>query len=399
MAHADLILLLALAASAALCLVRPAASVNWRGFAISAVLTLLLLTLTLAWWSPPGMSYARAENVRVVHGAKQDVERGLEGADCVVVFDGSSSSAFALDKKAVAEELRRQGHQPCIVSLVNHAGEHLEREWTAEELRRLLPPELQSRVDALPLLWVKEMLWLYEGNPARFAAKNRGTDRALACSNPDWGMSTLAALWTDWRDAGKNARWTREEAWDAFPADRIIATLNHALFNLFQCGRLNRLMDPPAEPQHILDEMALRPEDTRVRQWWKDAPPPGTQLKPSRTLRTRTWFRQMVEQSPAGWPQRAGMERVLFMTPVQNETVVKYSDLLVKEGTGTGLKFFNGQADLELVKRLYDPGLWQDTIHLDVDGAVLFSRWLAGHLGPVLTGLKKENRNAVAEVR
>ena len=36
---------------------------------------------------------------------------------------------------------------------------------------------------------------------------------------------------------------------------------------------------------------------------------------------------------------------------------------------------------------------------LDVDGAVLFSRWLAGHLGPVLTGLKKENRNAVAEVR
>lgn len=392
--NADLVLLLATAAAGGLCLLKPGTAFQWRRFVLAAGASLVLITLALALWSPPGLSYTKAENVRVTHGARLDLERGVQGADCVVVVDGSSSSAFSLDKRTLAEVLQRHGHRPCIVSLVNHAGEHLEREWTAQELRKMLPPDVRARVDSLPLLWVKEMLWLYESQPARFAAKNRGTDRALACSNPGWGMSTLAALWTDWQDARKNARWTRAEAWEAFPADRLVATLNHTLFNLFQCGRLNRMMDAPPVPQHILDEMADRVHDTRERTWWKDAPPPGLQIKPSRTLRPRRWFKELVADSPAGWPQRVDMERVLFMSPIQNETVVKYSDMLQREGPGMDVRFFNGQADLDLVKRLHDPGLWQDTIHMDPDGAVMFSEWLAGRLGPVLTELKQQSASA-----
>ncbi len=388
----NFVLLLAVLAGSLLAFVRPSTGMNWRRFAVWAAGSLLFVTLGLAVFSPPGMSYRQADSVRVIHGAKLDLERGVEEADCILVIDGSSSSAFALDKKRITEVLAAAGHRPCIVSLVNHAGEHLEREWTAERLSAMLPKPLRAQVEALPMLWVKEMLWLYESLPARFAAKNRATDRALACSDPMWGVKTLWALWTDWQDAAKNARMDRREAWTAFPADRLLATFHHTLFNLFQCGRLHRLMQPETVPQHVLEEMALRPEDKRKHQWWANAPEPGAIIKPSKTLRPRRWFKDLVEQAPSGWHKRKGLELVLFKAPVQNETVIKYSDLLESEGLGVDRRLFNGQADLDLVRRMYDPGLWSDTIHMDIDGAAIFSEWLAGKLAPVLSELKERHQ-------
>lgn len=391
----NVVLLLALLAGVAVSYVKTNSGMNWRRFFVSASGSLLAITLLLAVFSQPGMSYRLADSVRVIHGALRDIEKGLPDADCVVVFDGSSSSAYALDKKKIVEVLSAAGHKPCVVSLVNHAGEHLEREWTAERLRKALPAHVANRIRELPLLWVKEMLWLYESNPARFAAKNRGTDRALACSDPLWGIKTLNALWTDWQDARKNTRMDRNEAWEAFPADRLVATLHHTLFNLFQCGRLHRLMQPAVVPQHVMDEMVARPEDRRTHQWWKDAPKPGEKIKPSNTLRPRRWFKDLVEHSPSGWSPRVGLEQVLFMAPVQNETVIKYSDLLQREGLGVERTLLNAQADIELVQRMHDPGLWSDTIHMDVDGAEIFSEWLAVRLAPVLTDLRERHHQAM----
>lgn len=383
-----LCLVVAALAGLGLACLRADSGIRWRPFLLAGLVTLAMLTVGLAWLSPTGLSYRGAENTRVVHGALEDLKKGLPGADCVVFVDGSSCSAHALDVETLRKELVRHGHSPCIVSLVNHGSEHLEREWAAQELRKLMPEALRASVDELPVLWAKEIFYQYESHPARFAAQNRGSERMLAWNNAKWGTTALRALWTDWKDQRKNSKMNLAESWEAFPADRFAATFNHLLFNLFQCGRLARLSSPPTEPLHVLESMAALPDDPRPRKWWSEVPPPGTKEKRSATLRPRRWFKALAVDAPSGWPKREGLECVLHMPPVQNRTVLKYSALLEEEGFAVPVRFINGQADAELVKRLHRPELWQDTVHLDRDGARLYSAWLAGKLGPVISDLR-----------
>ena len=339
---------------------------------------------------PLGMSYPKADTTRTIAGALEDLERGIDGADSVVVFDGSSSSVYSLDRPTLKAGFEAKGHRPCFVYLVVRAGEHLEREWMANQLREAMSEPLRKKVDRLPLLWAKEMLWLYEGNPARFAAENRGTQRSLACSPPELVPQTLRALWTDWRDARRNSRWDTWETWEAFPADRLWASVNHGFFNLFQCGRLTRLMDGPSQPLHALDESAVEPMVPIAPSKWADVPPPNFEEKLSKALQPRTWFKKLLEDAPDGWPKRKYSRTVLYMQPASNKSSFKYADVLELKGSKLPRPLFNGQADDDLVERLHKPEHWKDTIHLQRTGAVIFSEWLVQQIEPRLAKLKRD---------
>ena len=350
--------------------------------------------LSLTALFPPGMSYTAADSVRTIAGVAEDLNAGVKDADCVVIFDGSSSSRYALDHPTIMDALRAKGHRPCVVYLVLPAGEHLEREWMAEQVYRALEPETRRRLDKLPILWAKEMLWLYETLPARFAAENRGTDRLLACSSPSEALLTLRALWTDWRDGNRNARKDWRESWEDFSGDRMIATINHGCFNLFQCGRLTRLSSSPVVPLRTVADTASEADHSGKHGWWNEAPAPDAVFKPSSTLRPRRWFKELVTNAPSGWPKTAQAELVLYMQPVANVSGPKYGDLLQREGPGVPNRLFNGQADESLRRSLYKPELWRDTIHLNRAGAVVFSKWLVDRLEPALAELKGRDRHA-----
>ena len=385
----EILLLIAFAASGLISLLKSGPAVRLWPVLLGTCTTLAVVTLVLAAWYPPGMSYTKAENTRVILGAKETIDRTLFGSDCVIVLDGSSCSACGLDTEVMAQVFQIAGHKPCIVSLVNHGGEHLEREWMGAELRRLLNDKQKHRIDRLPTLWAKELLWLYDTLPARFAAKNRGSNRMLAAAGPREGARALRALVTDWRDAAAAARWTTQEAITEFPLDRVSATVHHTLFNLFACGRLNRLMDGPATPLFPLADVSRMPEHSLERPWWSKVPAPGTVEKPSSTLRPREWLKDILDEPPEGWTSHKKLRRVVFVPPVLNRTMIKYSSLLEREGLGVRVQLINGQADADLMKRLHQPDLWRDTLHLDADGAAIFSRWLATQMLPRLNALKR----------
>jgi hypothetical protein len=117
-------------------------------------MTVLLVLAGRAF--PLGMSYPKADTTRTIAGALEDLERGIDGADSVVVFDGSSSSVYSLDRPTLKAGFEANGHKPCFVYLVVRAGEHLEREWMANELRRAMselaapprPPQLWASTHA-----------------------------------------------------------------------------------------------------------------------------------------------------------------------------------------------------------------------------------------------------------
>lgn len=386
----DFLLLTSVLAGLGLARLRPSAVTRWDRWWLGFLGGLVLLLFLLQRAFPLGMSYPKADTTRTIAGALEDLRQGIDGADCIVVFDGSSSSVYSLDRPTLKAGFEAKGHRPCFVYLVARAGEHLEREWMAGQLREAMGEELWQKADKLPLLWAKEMLWLYEGNPARFAAENRGTQRALACSPPELVPKTLYALWTDWRNARKNARWDAAETWEAFPADRLWATVNHGFFNLFQCGRLARLMDGPPEPLHVLDESATEPMVPIAPAKWADVPPPNFEEKLSKALQPRAWFKDLLEGAPEGWPRKRRSRTVLYMQPASNKSSFKYADVLELKGSRLPLPLFNGQADDALVERLHRPEHWKDTIHLQRTGAVIFSEWLVEQIEPTLAKLKPD---------
>jgi len=351
---------------------------------------MLLAALILAghWW-PTGGSYPAAENERVVRAATETAQRNAAKADCVVVVDGSSIFSHAFDSSVMREELVKAGHQPCVLSLALLGGEHLELEWMAERLRKALPAETRQRLDALPMLWVKEAYWTYESHPARFVALNEDTPRTLAQCEPGQVMNMLWSLHDNWKADCAAANLKRRAAWVTYPWDQTMALVHQGMFNLFHVGQLERLVEPVPGPQyHVLGEEHLTPlKETRT--WWADRPGPDAKFEASSRYSVRPWFERMLATAPLGWPQRKGFQLVLATMHAQNRTVPEYTATLADLGQLGGKPLILASTDAELRKELNDPLLWRDHTHLEATGAVIYTRWLAGRLLPMIATAKE----------
>ena len=350
---------------------------------------LLVVGLALAgWWLPTGAGYLSAESNRVIRAAAETAQRDAAQADCVVVVDGSSVFTYALRTERLRDELTKAGLHPCVLSLVLTGGEHLEREWMARQLRESLPEQTRQRLDALPMLWVKELHWTYETHPARFVALNAFSPRTLAHCTPAMVWPLTRALHENWKSDCRSDNLHGTAAWKIYPWDQVTAVLRQGIYNLFHVGQLERLEDvDPGPLYHVLGEGPI-PLMNSSKSWWKERPALDAQVNPSSTYRQRHWFERLLEAAPESWPHRPGFELVLATMPGQNGTVQEYGAALEAWGLPGGKRMLLGSRDPALRKQLDDPTLWRDHIHLEEAGAAVYTQWLAAKLSPLIREMK-----------
>ncbi len=384
-----LCLSLALLAVVLLSLLRTGRPPSLRAWLLGMVMAMMLLLVGAAVLWPTASSYKAADSVRIVEAAASKLRAQAEKADCIVFFDGSSVSVYALDLLAIQHAFEAHGLSVCLVPLVNHGAGHFERELMAEQLRRALPDKLRQVVDRKPVLWVKELCHYYETIPARFNATNADTPRVLAMTSPSRVVPMLKSIVTNWQHECRKEKLSGWAAWATFPTDRFAATFDQGLFNLFQTGALQRRQTAASEALFVLAERSAAPSGKLGAARWAKVPPADYQPKVTNALEFRDWFKDLLKRAPSHWPQRPGFKLILNLPPAMGETIPKYGAMLAAKGTGTKLSVINGAADAALVRSMYRPELWADMLHMNHDGATLYSEWLATKLEPEIRKLQR----------
>ena len=353
---------------------------------------LIILVVSLAagakWW-PTGGTYHSAENERVVRAATEIAQRDAAKADCVVILDGSSIFSHALDIDMMRGTLEKEGMHPCVLSLALLGGEHLEREWMAGRLRAALPVETRQKLDALPIIWVKELYWTYESHPARFVALNENTPRTLAQCEPTEAAKMLWALTNNWRDDCRAEGLKRRKALAVYPVDQATALIHQGLYNLFHVGQLQRSLEADPGPQYAVLGSLTVPLGEDSKKWWDDRPDADTVYEPSQKYTPRKWFGRLLTTAPNAWPRRKGFQLVLATMHSQNRTVQAYTATLANLGDVDGKPLLLGSIDEGLRDELNDPTLWRDHTHLEREGAKIYSHWLAEQLVPLIDKAKQ----------
>ena len=358
-------------------------------FAGAAVILTLCLVVGAKWW-PTGGTYPSAENERVVRAATEIAQRDAAKADCVVILDGSSIFTHALDIDMMRGTLEKKGMHPCVLSLALLGGEHLEREWMAGRLRSALPEVTLQKLDALPMIWLKELHWTYESHPARFVALNENTPRTLAQCEPVEAAKMLWALTNNWQDDCDAAGLKRRKALAIYPVDQATALIHQGAYNLFHVGQLQRMLGGDPGPQYsALGELSV-PLGADSKKWWDDRPDADAVYAPSKKYKPRVWFERLLATAPTSWPHRDGFQLVLATMHSQNQTVQAYAATLADLGEVHGKPLLLGSIDEGLREELNDPTLWRDHTHLEREGAKIYSHWLAEQLAPLIDKKKQD---------
>ena len=166
--------------------------------------------------------------------------------------------------------------------------------------------------------------------------------------------------------------------------------VQQSVYNLFHVGQMQRLMElDPGPLYHVLGEGRLAP-DTTPKPWWNERPDVDEKFIPLSRYRERKWFEQLLRSAPSTWPRRPGFELVMATMHGQNRFVQGYNATLAANGLIGGEKLLVASADAELRRQLNDISLWQDHIHLENTGAVVYTRWLSAQLLPMLSELKQQ---------
>lgn len=384
------LLLLACASYALMEVLRPGASFHLRSVLAGAAGTLILALWLAGTWLPTGASYPTAENNQVIRAAVETASTEAANADCAIIVDGSSVFTYAVDLETLKTELRRGGHRACVLSLKLLGGEHLEREWMARQLRQALPAATQRHLDTLPMLWVKELHWTYESHPARFVAINADSASMLAQCEPAVVGRMIKALHENWKEECRLDHLKSLEAWKAYPWKQSFAALRQGVFNAFHTGQMERYAGPACPPLfHVLGKPPLAPV-TEPKPWWAQRPAVDDVMTPSGRYTERQWFKELLEKAPSTWPQRPGFNLVLATAMGQNKTVQTYAATLAAQGI-EGRPLVLAARDETLRQQLDDPALWRDSLHLEHAGSLIYTRWLAARLHPLLEQVKAES--------
>jgi len=257
-------------------------------------------------------------------------------------------------------------------------------------LRQALPAATQRHLDTLPMLWVKELHWTYESHPARFVAINADSASMLAQCEPAVVGRMIKALHENWKEECRLDHLKSFEAWKAYPWKQSFAALRQGVFNAFHTGQMERYAGPACPPLfHVLGKPPLAPV-TEPKPWWALRPAVDDVMTPSGRYTERQWFKELLEKAPSTWPQRPGFNLVLATAMGQNKTVQTYAATLAAQGI-EGRPLVLAARDETLRRQLDDPALWRDSLHLEHAGSLIYTRWLAARLHPLLEQVKAES--------
>ena len=364
----------------ALHLMRASSQVKLKTMLVAGVLSMILVIVVTRSWRPVIATYPKAESHRLVVGAAQRLEQALPQSDSVVVLEGSSVFAHGLPPEPLERELQKLGHRACVLSLSQPGADHFERECMGEDLWAQLSANARQRMSTMPVLWVKELHWTYESQPARFVARDLETQRVMAHCDFARSLRMAAALHSNWKTHTTHLRLDGPEAWKLLPFAEFGGVVRLGLFNLFHGGRLQRLLDEPPNP----DYSPLRPQDLDPvldagKSFWANRLPVTELPQLSRDFRARRWFDHFLSQSHAPINE-AGVSLVLFQPPSYSRTERRYTAAWQHNPRSQRIPVILANTDSQLLQRLDDIRYWRDSLHMEQSGAEALAPWVAERL-------------------
>jgi hypothetical protein len=298
---------------------------------------------------------------RVVRYANRELKRALKRkAKNIVVVDGGSGTARALDPKTFRRQLKKQGYDASIVQVSLAGANHFERFAMHHWLLDLIRGREREEWKATNTILLSEVHDGYDKTPLVQLADNTDTDRAYSYLYPSnafwaWKASRLEDGRVDRFDEG--FEWT---------------LLRHVLYTGLNVGTVSRLV-PYAE---LKPKSGFSPKRRAAKKfrfkgvkrqlgWLKESPAPSEVkwLQTVREPRLREAYRGLVDN----WSYHT--------LPRLRKTPLQYNRATCSHKEEPCL-----EVDRALLKRLNHQSMWHDRGHLARAGAKIYSKWLADQL-------------------
>ncbi len=327
---------------------KPGVATGLGVYGLALAAGVLLVTLGVR---ASGAPRTRASSIRKY--ASQELSHAREKN--VLLIDGGSYAARAIDERALTRELARLGYSVRAVQLAVGAGNHFERFKLYEELAG----DIRARAGAgQRWLFLAEVHYDYDFAPVAQFGENQDTDRTYHYMTPKNAWHAALAL---------HGPGTRPAGFD----HPYWALARHSLVNAFNAGVSARVVPWQRIKAHsgfvkgqsmarfkgiksVLQEARTPREAIAVPPWMFEI----------RERRERAVFAPYL----ADW--------VYFGVPSMVPVQLRY----IRSFCAATKEKCIVPADQSLLESLNEPALWYNQGHLSTRGAAIYSRWLAAEL-------------------
>jgi len=319
---------------------------------VAALLAGVLLVSQAVRWSHAAPS-TRASQIRkyAVAALSKTKEKN------VLILDGGSYAARALDPEALTEELEKLGFSVKVVHLGLGAANHFERYRMQEEIveSALLMPRPGQR-----WLLLAEVQSGYDYQPLAQLGENQDTERTFHYLTPTNAWYALQAM----SDLKNRESSLQQPFWTVF---------RHSLVNTFNVGVSSWLV--PDSRIKSQSGFVRGTRDGKYRYRGLDGVL-AEATNPGPPLPVPDWLFEIREaRLRALWAERV-TRWIYYGVPSTNPNGLRY----VRTFCSVTKEKCISPDDLKLLTKLDSAPLWYNAGHLSTKGAPIYSRWLAQRL-------------------
>ncbi len=327
---------------------KPGVLVGSGAYALALAAGVLLVSYLVRGSSAPR---TRASSIRK-YGA-QALSRAREKN--VLLIDGGSYAARAVDERVLTRELARLGYSVRAVQLSVGAGNHFERLRMYEEIASSLAPELP---DGQRWIFLAEVHYGYDVAPVAQFGENQDTDRTYHYMTPHNAYDAALAL----HSAGTKPVDFEHPYW---------SLARHSLVNLFNAG-----LDARVVPWRSIKAQSGFVKGDSMRRF-KGLGSLQQELRtPGEPVAVPPWMFDIREARVRGVLGPYLKDWVYFGVPSMLPIQLRY----VRSFCASTKEKCIAPSDEKLIESLNEASLWYNQGHLSTEGSVIYSRWLAGEL-------------------
>jgi hypothetical protein len=272
----------------------------------------------------------------------------------VLVIDGASYVLNGVDAQIVQDELRKLGYSARAVKLAFGGANHFERIRLHEDVTSRIPPGPRA---GQRWVFLAEVMLGYDQEPLNQFFENTDSVRAFHYLN-------LRNAW----DASRALR--SEHITPIQDEDWQWRVARHAMVNAFNAGVISRMV-----PEEELEPVTGLASKGRKRFKYDFKALLREARKPGPPIPVPPWVFEIREPRERAIWDTFGIEWVYFGVPSTRPEQLRY------------IRNFCGVAkapclhpDEGLIRELEASTNWRNAGHLNRNGAIIYSRWLAGEI-------------------
>ncbi len=300
------------------------------------------------------------------HTIEQVREEKGRFATNILILEGGSYAARAIDAEALETQLEKRGYSVRVLPFCRPGAPQLERVAELQHFVRQAGPAVLAELNQRNLLLLSEIHAGYNLNPVSQLSSNLFSSRTLGYLQPDLTRQAIQGLWLSHLYDGTKAP-TAGVCYDV---------LSHGLLNAFNVGALLRYEHwtetKTLSPRFGLDQNKKKPVISKFP--ITNILNEFTRAATNQPLDLR-WL-QLVDAdlTATGLKYR----RVYFSTPSHSRDNLQH--IARFEATFTQTSSLSLAGETNLLMRLSPPEMWYDDNHLNKFGAEVYTEWLGNQI-------------------